>query len=646
MKRLIFFSMFYACLASSLSAQKSLSIETAVTSATVFSDRAQVTREGSTRVNAGNYRFELSNLPSDLLDESVRVSGKGTAAVKILDVKVETEFTTEIQEKAMKQYRQRLDSLQQLDQLHSDNIVILESQKKFVESIKVESAREINKGMIISKPAVNDWQGLLGFLKENMEGVYADLREEKLRRKTLALQMKALKKKMERSRSEGDRSYKRILVTAMVEQAGIVKLQSSYLVNDASWYPVYDARVSTINKDLELTYYGLIRQSTGEDWKDIQLTLSTAEPIEVQTLPELSPLYLDSDMSSAQRTPKRQFRGVSSSSVQYEYRADRNSTGKIGSISGRIFDKSSGDGLPGVNIRLENTILGAATGGDGYFIIRNVPAGRYLLGVSFIGYRGFSTEVLVKKKKNLYINSWMEEASVEGDEVMVVGSKFLRQEQNFTYSLAGVQEQLFSSVFELKSKNTIPSDDETHKVTIAIEPMDVAFEYMAVPRLVEKTFVKGIVVNKTDYPFLPGEVNTFIENEYVSKSVLHNVVVNDTFELALGVDDGIKVERKLINRISGEKGFLSGKEKVTYEFEIKVNNTKGTSEVLDLVDQLPLSQNKNVKVDLLEPDEKDVHIDNQNRITWKLKLQPGEVKKLMLKYRIEFPEHSRITGLE
>ncbi|MEL6823976.1 MAG: DUF4140 domain-containing protein, partial [Calditrichota bacterium] len=153
MKRSLFFTMIYVCLASSLPAQESLSIKTVVTSATVFSDRALITREGSTPVQAGKYRFVLSNLPSDLLEESVRVSGQGTAAVKVLDVKVETEFTTEIQEKAKRRCQQKLDSLQQLDQLHADNIVILKSQKEFVESIKVESAREINKSMTIQKPA-------------------------------------------------------------------------------------------------------------------------------------------------------------------------------------------------------------------------------------------------------------------------------------------------------------------------------------------------------------------------------------------------------------------------------------------------------------------------------------------------------------
>jgi len=647
MKHLLFFLICYICIASVFTfAQESKLILTDVTSATVFSDRAMVTREGATRVQAGNYQFVLSNLPSELLDESVRVSGKGTAAVKILDVKVETEFTAEIQEKAIKQYQKTLDSLQQIDQLHSDNIVILESQKEFVESLKVESARDINKSMTISKPTAKDWQGVLGFLKQNLESLYADLRAEKLQRNALALEMKAIKRKIDRTTSQGDRSFKRIIVTAMVQQSGVVKLESSYLVNDASWYPVYDARVSPDSKELEFTYYGLVRQSTGEDWNDIKLTLSTAQPIDAQSLPELMPLYLDRELSPARLYRSRPAKKSLSSSVQYEYRADPGGAGRKGSVSGRIFDRDSGEALPGVNVVLDNTIMGASTDADGSFQIKGVPAGRYQLNVSFIGYQGFYTEVVVKKKKNLYMNLWMEEAAVEGENVIIVASRPLVQEKDVTYSLAGVQEQMFSSIFELPTANTIPSDDETHKVTIAIESLDVKFEYMAVPKLVEKIFVRGIIVNQTDYPFLPGEVNTFIGNEFVSKSALHNVVVNDTFELALGIDEGIKVERKLINRVSGEKGFLSGRKKVTYEFEIIVTNTKSSSEVIDLVDQLPISQNEKVKIELIEPDKKEVMIDNQNRLTWKLRLKAGELKKLKLMYRIESPAYSQITGLE
>ncbi len=85
---------------------------------------------------------------------------------------------------------------------------------------------------------------------------------------------------------------------------------------------------------------------------------------------------------------------------------------------------------------------------------------------------------------------------------------------------------------------------------------------------------------------------------------------------------------------------------MTYDFEIIVTNTKQSPERIEVLDQLPLSRNKKVKIELLKPDRNEVYIDNQNRIRWDLQLKPGEVKKLPLKYQIEFPEGAQVQGLE
>lgn len=138
----------------------------------------------------------------------------------------------------------------------------------------------------------------------------------------------------------------------------------------------------------------------------------------------------------------------------------------------------------------------------------------------------------------------------------------------------------------------------------------------------------------------------FCENEFVNESQIHPIVPNDTFELFLGIDESIKVERKMVNKYTESKGFLGGKKKVTYEFEIVVTNTKQSRETIDVIDQFPISQNEKIKIELIEPDEKEVKIDNQNKIRWRLRLKPGEAKKLNLAYKIEFPSDMQVPGLD
>jgi hypothetical protein len=122
-----------------LHAQKSTILVSKVVSATVFVNRATVTREAELDLTPGQHQLLFSGLTPTLADETVRVSGEGSAAVKILDVKVETEFTGDIQNREIRELQKKLEAIKLDDQKASDRKSVLESQKSFIESIRVES---------------------------------------------------------------------------------------------------------------------------------------------------------------------------------------------------------------------------------------------------------------------------------------------------------------------------------------------------------------------------------------------------------------------------------------------------------------------------------------------------------------------------
>jgi len=70
--------------------------------------------------------------------------------------------------------------------------------------------------------------------------------------------------------------------------------------------------------------------------------------------------------------------------------------GTTGKIAGRVIDANTGEGLPLVNIIIEETRMGAASDPDGYYTILNVPPGKYSIKVRMMGYREVTiTEVNV-----------------------------------------------------------------------------------------------------------------------------------------------------------------------------------------------------------------------------------------------------------
>lgn len=81
-----------------------------ITSVTVYSDRALVTRLGESHFTPGKYTIKLSGLPATLNDQSVRATGSGTATAKILDVQVETVYLDTKSDQRTKSLQDKLKS--------------------------------------------------------------------------------------------------------------------------------------------------------------------------------------------------------------------------------------------------------------------------------------------------------------------------------------------------------------------------------------------------------------------------------------------------------------------------------------------------------------------------------------------------------
>lgn len=103
-------------------------------------------------------------------------------------------------------------------------------------------------------------------------------------------------------------------------------------------------------------------------------------------------------------------------------------SGVTGKVTGRVTDLHSQEPLPGVNVVIENTTLGAATDGDGYYVILNVPPGSYSIRFSMIGYEAIRVrDVRVSSDLTARLDFAMRPAMIEGEGITVIAERPLIQ---------------------------------------------------------------------------------------------------------------------------------------------------------------------------------------------------------------------------
>ena len=210
---------------------------------------------------------------------------------------------------------------------------------------------------------------------------------------------------------------------------------------------------------------------------------------------------------------------------------------------------------------------------------------------------------------------------------------------------AEVQKSGMSVQFVCEKNEDIPSDGSIKKLPVKKDRFPVEIEYIAIPRQIDKVFIKIKTKNSSDYPFLSGEVFAFHGNHYVGKSFMNDFLPGQNMEIFLGTDDKIKIERLLLNRFQSKKGIASHIKKITYHYQTTIENFHDNEIELLLYDTLPISQNEKikVKVDDITPE---YHSKNdKNILEWKLKIPAGEKMIVNLKFSVETPKNKHVGGL-
>ncbi|MBK5274366.1 MAG: mucoidy inhibitor MuiA family protein [Desulfuromonadales bacterium] len=263
-----------------------------ITTVTVYPDRAMTTRTASLSLKPGSYLVAFDNLPPLVQDDSVRVEGKGSAGVTIAGLEVKRVFLEQSSEKRVREIDEEIRGLERQSGVLDARKAGLASQKSFLDSIRVAWGERISRELATGRPIAAELQEAAGFVgsgvtKAEEQNLAIDGEKQLLRDR-----IDALKRQRDESAGSRRKESKTVEVSLEVAREGNFSLDLSAVTGQAGWEPSYDVRLAADGKTAGLTFRAMVRQQTGEEWRDVELSLSTARPAAGGAPPELNPWHI------------------------------------------------------------------------------------------------------------------------------------------------------------------------------------------------------------------------------------------------------------------------------------------------------------------------------------------------------------------
>lgn len=210
---------------------------------------------------------------------------------------------------------------------------------------------------------------------------------------------------------------------------------------------------------------------------------------------------------------------------------------------------------------------------------------------------------------------------------------------------AAVEVQAFQAVYGITGRTTVPDTGETKRVQIDEMSLDPTLMVRAVPKRDKKAYLYAKIVTARGSPLLPGQVALFRDSVFVGNGSLPLLPPEDEHELGFGVDDSIRVRYALAEEKRGETGIISTSKTDARSYRISVKNLHGRAMQLTVIDQVPVSQNADITVELTgksAPSRRDVG-NKRGILAWDMKLEPAEERVIEFGYRASWPAAKKVT---
>ncbi len=290
MKRLIL-CVIAVFLLSAAARSEAVTAESKVVKATVYNDRALITREAVFNLAEGCHELLLPNIPAGIDENSVRVA-LADEGLAILSIETGNSFSESSENPKIAELDAKIlavsDSIKQLD----DSLTVLNLKEDFLKRQRAWGEEQSKEQPALKLPGVKELKELSLYLEEAYTDIYKKKAALEPEKRKLSARLEVLQAERNNLSPDAGKTYKTVRVWVEAGQTKKYRLYLNYITAGAFWKPVYDIRGFFEEKKVTVSAFGAVSQSTGEDWKGVDLELSTARPSLGGRMPELFSRYL------------------------------------------------------------------------------------------------------------------------------------------------------------------------------------------------------------------------------------------------------------------------------------------------------------------------------------------------------------------
>ncbi len=568
-----------------------------------YQNQSLIVRETEVELKKGENTVVLTSLPKGLFDWSVKSSLPKNFEGKIVTVSVEQKMLVERFQKKVQDIEDKLKELARKDQQYIDDLASLKTQEDFVGSVLNFTNVNASKELQTRIPQVKVWDDTLTYCVSKKKEIAARRRQIESAREELGKEIQ--KWEFELIQIAGDSYYSNYQLLNNARNKNVQNM----MVQQYTDSNVYYSKTKSILKN----------PTQGTDIeKRIVLTVFSARAAKAKI--EFSYMIPNTSWN-----------------MIYDIRGSRDN-GKVDlTIYGNVYQKTGED--------WKDVKLFLSTGAPSNNIVSPYFNPWYLDIIEERNYEEDSDYVSAKSAKKAERPLALAKQDYAGSaEEMKVPETVIRETGAFMEIELPLTQSILSSG---KHQKKLIKDYSFS----AGKSLGLNFElYLWQSR---EAFITAEITNSTEIPWLPGEAQIFLENEYMGKMNLPYIPSGKKETVVLGAEPRIAAEKTLVKKYEDTKGVFGGKRRIVYSYKITVENNMKSQNKIILRDRIPVSLNQKILVEIrnvsLEPSAKgpiDETVYSQGQRKYILDLKPGEKKTITYEAVVSFDKELNVSGLE